>query len=166
MKKGEVVVTKACYQDEMTVEATPETGYTVDQITVTDSDGGSVTVTDSKFTMPAKGVTVAVTFKKADYAITKATVLYTGGAFTVKKGGVEVSTAQHGETVKIEVTSTPAGYEFDRMEVLKTDDATTKVTVSADGKFTMPAYPITVTVSFKPTGGASHTTEMERGGLL
>lgn len=166
VKKGEVDVTKACYQDEMTVEATPETGYTVDQITVTDSDGGSVTVTDSKFTMPAKGVTVAVTFKKADYEITKAMVMTTGGAFTVKKGGVEASTAQYGDAVKIEVTSTPAGYEFDKMEVLKTDDATTKVTVSADGKFTMPAYPITVTVSFKPTGGASHTTEMERGGLL
>ena len=165
VKKGEVDVIKACYQDEMTVEATPETGYTVDKITVTDSDGGDVTVTGNSFTMPAKGVTVAVTFKKADYTITKATVLFTGGAFTVKKGGVEASSAQYGDAVKIEVTSTPANYEFDRMEVTKTDDATTKVTVT-DGTFTMPAYPVTVTVSFKPTGGASHTTELEKGGLL
>lgn len=53
---------KAAEGTQVTVTATPEIGYKLDTITVTDVDSGDVTVTDSKFTMPAKDVTVTATF--------------------------------------------------------------------------------------------------------
>lgn len=49
---------------EVTVSATPAEGYVVDVITVKDIDGNEITVTDGKFIMPAKPVTVIVTFKE------------------------------------------------------------------------------------------------------
>ena len=48
---------------EVTITATPAEGYVVDVITVKDIDGNEITVTDGKFIMPAKAVTVTVTFK-------------------------------------------------------------------------------------------------------
>lgn len=51
--------------DEVTVTATPADGYELEAITVKDADGADVTVTDGKFTMPAKAVTVSATFKPA-----------------------------------------------------------------------------------------------------
>ena len=56
-------IAKANYQDVITIGTTPDAGFIVDQITVTDADNGSVTVTNGTFSMPAKGVTVSVTFK-------------------------------------------------------------------------------------------------------
>jgi len=49
--------------DVIAVSYVPADGYELDAITVTDSSAGSVAVTDNKFTMPDKNVTVAVTFK-------------------------------------------------------------------------------------------------------
>lgn len=52
---------------EITVTATPASdAYELDTITVTDADNGNVTVTGNKFIMPAKNVTVTVTFKTKD----------------------------------------------------------------------------------------------------
>lgn len=56
-------VTNAQIGDVITVTPTPDTGYVVDAITVKDADNADVTVTSGKFTMPAKAVTVTVTFK-------------------------------------------------------------------------------------------------------
>ena len=46
----------------MTVTATPAEFYQLEAITVKDADNADVTVTDGKFTMPAKAVTVSATF--------------------------------------------------------------------------------------------------------
>ncbi len=48
----------------ITLTVTPETGYVLDAITVTDASSNPVTVTDNKFTMPASDVTVTATFKE------------------------------------------------------------------------------------------------------
>ncbi len=47
---------------EITLSNTPADGWRFESYIVTDTDGGAVTVTDGKFTMPAKDVTVAVVF--------------------------------------------------------------------------------------------------------
>jgi len=52
--------------DAITVSYEPAEGYVLDTVTVTDSSAGNVTVTNNKFTMPDKNVTVAVTFKLAE----------------------------------------------------------------------------------------------------
>ena len=50
--------------DEITLSATPVEGYELDAYTVTKNGGGTVTVTDGKFRMPADSVTVTATFKR------------------------------------------------------------------------------------------------------
>ncbi len=53
----------AIEDEEVTIVATPDDGYELENITVT-GESGNVTVTDGKFTMPGEDVTVNVTFKK------------------------------------------------------------------------------------------------------
>jgi len=50
--------------DEVTLTATPETGYELGNWVVTCADGTSVTVNDNKFTMPNNDVTISATFVK------------------------------------------------------------------------------------------------------
>ena len=65
------VQAQACAGDEVTVTATPAEGYELEAITVKDADENEITVTDGKFIMPAKAVTVSATFKKiVDYYLT------------------------------------------------------------------------------------------------
>ena len=54
--------TKAKTGTEVTLTATPATGFDLGSVTVTKETGGTVTVTDNKFTMPAEAVTVSATF--------------------------------------------------------------------------------------------------------
>jgi uncharacterized cupin superfamily protein len=88
------------------------------------------------------------------------------GSFTVKVGDDEVTKAAADATVLI--TPAPAnGYKLDAITVKETDGTQT-VTVNADNTFTMPAYPVTVTVTFKEqdltiTGGTDYTYT---GGVL
>ena len=51
--------------DEVTITAVPNDGYKVKSITVTDADNQAVTVTNGKFKMPAKDVTVSATFNQS-----------------------------------------------------------------------------------------------------
>ena len=50
--------------EEVEITTTPASGYELDAITVKDADGNAITVTDGKFTMPAKDVKITVTFKE------------------------------------------------------------------------------------------------------
>jgi len=54
----------ACAWDEVTVTATPDDGYALDKITVTDSEGVTIAVIKGKFTMPEGDVTVSAIFKE------------------------------------------------------------------------------------------------------
>ena len=63
--------TTAFEGDDVYVTATPAEGYELEAITVKDADENEITVTDGKFIMPAKAVTVSATFKKiVDYYLT------------------------------------------------------------------------------------------------
>lgn len=53
---------EAAEGDVVTVTANANEGYVLEKITVVDANSNNVTVTDSKFTMPAANVTVTVTF--------------------------------------------------------------------------------------------------------
>ena len=64
----------------ITLTVTPETGYVLDALTVTDASSTPVTVTDSKFTMPASDVTVTATFKENEKP---------AATLTLSKNGVE-----------------------------------------------------------------------------
>ena len=83
---------------EVTLSNTPNEGYHFASYTVTDADGGAVAVTDGKFTMPAKNVTVTATFTiyaKIDTVAINGTQydIVTFGAWpqTIKAANVDVS---------------------------------------------------------------------------
>lgn len=129
---------------EITLTATPDEGYAFNHDwTVKDADEAKIDVTDGKFTMPAKDVTVSGSFSKVDYTITKATC--EGGSFTVKKNGVEVTKAQVGDVITLEASATE-GYEFDSWTV--TNGSTSKTVYVSENSFTMPGANVTVSANF------------------
>lgn len=56
--------TSAKKGDTVTITATPDTGYTLKSLTATDSSGKNISITDSKFQMPASDVTINAVFEK------------------------------------------------------------------------------------------------------
>ncbi len=70
-KNGDVTVSpkNAAKGDTVTITVTPDSGYKVDKVTVTNANGNTITVTDKgngkyTFTMPASKVTITPTFVK------------------------------------------------------------------------------------------------------
>ncbi len=89
----------------------------------------------------------------AAQAITKAAA--TNGSYTVKVNGNEVPSAIEGQTVTITPTAN-SGYEVDTISVCKTGETSTTVTVSSN-TFTMPAYGVTLSVTFKVSSVPAYT---------
>ena len=56
--------TSAKKGDTVTITATPDTGYMLKSLTATDSSGKNISITDSKFQMPASDVTINAVFEK------------------------------------------------------------------------------------------------------
>lgn len=75
-----------------------------------------------------------------------------GGNFTVMCKGKEVTVAEPDSEIVV-TASAEEGYSVDEIIVTKTGDENTQVTVT-DGKFTMPSYPVTVTVNFRNSATA------------
>ncbi|MCI6542420.1 MAG: leucine-rich repeat protein [Firmicutes bacterium] len=140
----------ATYGENVTVTATANTGYELDQILV---DGVALEVGVTSFTMPANNVAVSVTFKKINYTITKNST--TNGSFTVSK-----ATANYNDEITITV-SPATGYELD--QILVDGEAISGTS------FTMPANNVAVKVTFKkinytitknsPTNGSFNVKE-------
>ncbi len=154
-KNGKIALSSgisACkFNTLVRVTVTPDTGYELDQLKVTDANNQEVTV-DSKnsFYMPASEVTVTATFKLKDYSI----------SYEANVSGPK--TAQMGKNVVL--TFTPdTGYDIDEVTVI--DDNNDKVTVNADKSFTMPASNVTVSVTQKKHDYKIVIESMEHGTL-
>lgn len=119
--------------------------YTVSA--VAKDDYKDLTVTPQEITVSGnlEGVFTVTTTAKVKSAVT---TTVTGGTATVT-GATDLTSVAEGTELTV-VANTPAlGYVAANptITVTKTDDAETKVTVT-EGKFTMPAYPVTVTVAY------------------
>lgn len=90
---------------------------------------------------------VGITFTTYDITASSAT----NGSYTVKVNGSAAAEAQLNDTVTVTPTAS-SGYELDTISVYKTGDSSTTVTVT-NGSFTMPAYGVTVSVTFKAVAG-------------
>lgn len=124
--------TTANYQDQITVTATPSTGWRLKSITTSPS----VTVNNNKFSMPAGNTSVTVTFEKIPYSVTVNKSPAAGGTASTNK-----STANYGDTVTL--SQTPAsGYYFNGWT------SSPAVTINSSGQFTMPNSNITVTANY------------------
>ena len=80
--------TSAAAGTQVTITATPDQGYEVGSIVVTDAEGNTIAVTNNAFTMPAGGATVTVIFQavaKADKTLLQKTYDY---AVTLSTEGV------------------------------------------------------------------------------
>ena len=132
----------ACVGDQITLNATANDGYKFDSYTVTDSDSNVVSVTNGKFTMPAKAVTVTANFSAIDYSVSVLSAQ--NGSVTANKTTATIGTVV---TLTIEPAS---GYELSELTV--TADGGTSVAISGTGNtrtIVMPASNVTVTASFK-----------------
>lgn len=124
----------------------PKTGVFTSGEAVTNSDYISKFVSDnSDFAVIAAGSQLKLA---AAQAITKADA--TNGSFIVKVNGNEISSALEGQTVTI-IPTASSGYTVDTVTVKQTASPYTAVTVSSNS-FTMPAYPVTISVTFKVPG--------------
>ncbi len=138
----------------VTITPDPEDGYMVDTITVTGASG-AVAVNNNAFTMPAYDVTITVTFKEIppetyDITIGSATGA-TGGGIKFAIGGTQYTESKTDITTAgqtITVIPTPvAGYTA-AVTVTQTGNGSVTVPVGADNTFTMPAYDVTITVTY------------------
>ena len=119
--------------------------YTVSA--VAKDDYKDLTVTPQEITVSGNlaGVFTVKTTAKVKSAVT---TTVTGGTATVT-GATDLKSVAEGTELTITATTPALGYlaADPTITVTKTDDAETTVTV-AEGKFTMPAYPVTVTVAY------------------
>ncbi len=131
--------------DAVLLTVSPDEGYVVSSVSVTDDSGNTVEVgSDYSFVMPASNVTVTAEFEVAPeetYAISVG---------SVNNGTVTVNTesATEGETITVTVTAN-SGYTVSSVTV--TDANGDSVSVSgSDGTytFTMPASAVTVNAAF------------------
>ena len=114
---------------------------------VAKDDYKDLTVTPQEITVSGNlaGVFTVTTTAKVKSAVT---TTVTGGTATVT-GATDLSSVAEGTELIITAKTPALGYlaADPTITVTKTDDAETTVTV-AEGKFTMPAYPVTVTVAY------------------
>lgn len=172
VKVGGVEATGANAGETVTITATPAEGYELDTITVTDEDGTEVAVTDGVFTMPAKNVTVKVTFKAlpeepeeptysitADAKVYKLTddtsidvyVLMNDTEVYTIVDDVKVTEAKAGATVVVTVDN-------GEVKLIKITTASGGEQTITGSSFTMPAEAVTVTeVRFKAVEAADPT---------
>lgn len=143
---GSVTVPASAIEGEtVNLTVTPDEGYELDALTVTNTaTGAAVTVNeDHTFTMPAGNVTVTATFQQATktYTVTVDENIANGTVV------VNPTTYTAGQTVALAVT--PAdGYVLDQLTV--TNTATGEpVNVHEDYSFTMPEGDVTVTAVFE-----------------
>ena len=119
--------------------------YTVSA--VAKDDYKDLTVTPQEITVSGnlEGVFTVTTTAKVKSAVTTAV---TGGTATVT-GATDLTSVAEGTELTITAKTPALGYlaADPTITVTKTDDAETTVAV-AEGKFTMPAYPVTVTVAY------------------
>lgn len=129
------------------VVASPNAGYALSAITVTKVGDAntSVTVNGNKFVMPSFSVSVSVSFAQAVVSNIKVDTAANGGVSALVNG-MTVTSASAGNIVTVK-TIPATGFMLDNVRVTYNDYRDT-VAVE-NGQFVMPAFPVTVTASFK-----------------
>ncbi len=165
--------TQAVCQEIVTVTVTPNPGYEIDELKYTfevrlpdgTPTGSHATnpIENGQFSMPASDVTIIATFKLKDYTITLLGGQPSHATVTVP------ATAHLGEEVTVTVEPDP-GYEVQEMRYAFTaaPEGTGGQGVHVDypienGKFTMPAADVTISVTIKKIDYTITVAEMQNG---
>ena len=153
--------TSANVGDEITVTATPASGYKLTKLTYTPADGSAQDITETlKFNMPAADVTVDAVFTANRYTVTAPRTI-TGGSVTVDPS--TVSTEGVHKDTSVTITATPSsGYKFVKWTCDKslpfTDEGTNPATFAMPAEdlvFTPEFAKLTTTVTFDGNGATS-----------
>ena len=134
--------TSAYVGDIVTLTATPDAGYNLDEWNVNTINKGNVTVVNNQFTMPDSDVSISATFRQG-YNVTVPYLI--GGTITASAGA-----AQAGETITLTVTPN-VGYTFMEWNVYQTSNPSNTVTVT-NNSFRMPEFDVTVSAVFGVEG--------------
>ncbi len=140
------------YEDEtVTLSFTPDDGYRLRNVTVTDENGNSIDLVDGKFTMPASDVTVTAEFAK----------IYTITYLTLSHGSISgVTNAISGEMIT--VISTPEdGYALEQVSIQDPQGNTYPLEYKT---FVMPESNVYVLANF--TQGTAINYVAENGKVL
>ncbi|MBR0104486.1 MAG: InlB B-repeat-containing protein, partial [Firmicutes bacterium] len=107
-------VEKAAKGMEVSVTAEPDSGYKLDKITVTDSEGNEIPVKGGKFTMPADNVTVSAMFKKSGGGGGGGSGIVSFILTYETNGGEKIKAESHkvGDEVTLDKTPVKDGYTF------------------------------------------------------
>ena len=148
---GTVTAPADAFEDDIVyLTVTPDEGYELDTLTVTDANGHELYlhgVNGTNFYMPATAATVSATFKQA--------VMYSVTLVGAREGVTITSTketAKEGDTVDVNIR-TDSYHRFVSITVTDEDGNEIETTKRPDGankyRFTMPASDVTVTVVTK-----------------
>lgn len=165
--------TQAAAQEEVTVTVTPDPGYEIDVLKIVFEGlmpDGTPTglhyeypIENGKFSMPAADVQIYATFKLKDYTITLL------GGQPAHANVTVPATAHLGEEVTVSV-ETELGYEVELMqytfEVILPDGTPTgmhNTNTIENGKFTMPASDVTLSVTIKKIDYTITVAETQNG---
>ena len=141
---------------EVTITTTPEDGYALTSLSVTDALSQAVTVTANKFTMPGSNVNVTATFAKL-YTVTWSAP--SNGTITVKHGETILAsgnTVPEGATVTI-TTDPDDGY---KLSTLKYNDGSDH-DIKAAKTFTMPGHAVSITAEFEADSGTNVSVSIQ-----
>ena len=149
---GKDYVTSAPAGSEVSVWSTTKAGYVVKSMDVVRLDTGAPVPTDyNYFTMPNSNIAVDVTYERG-LSITKAKAQ--GGSFETLVGGFLSDAAFQGDLVTI-LAYPNQFYSVTKVSYQKADGTVSPVDVKQDSSgnysFTMPSYPVKLSVSFAPT---------------
>ena len=132
---------KSCVAGEtITLTVSPNEGFELDSLSVKDSDGHTITLTNNTFTMPESNVSVTASFKTVIKYYSISVNSCENGSVTSNK-----SSATSGETITLTV-SPNEGFELDSLSVKDSGGHTIALT---NNTFTMPESNVSVTASFK-----------------
>ena len=135
--------TSAAEGEAVSLTVTPDEGYQMETLTVTDANGDPVALNGTSFLMPASNVTVTASFvliPPPTYTVTVDASIQNGSVTADKEAALE------GETVSLTVTPDP-GYELGALTVTAADGSSVELNGTS---FLMPAANVTVTASFVP----------------
>lgn len=137
------------YDEDVTVTVRPNTGYELATLSVGGTDvTSSVTEGTYTFKMPASATEVTATFRARSFALTKRVAIDGSYEITgITFGADDTASVTYGTVLTISATPS-TGYEVDTVTVTKTGDENIKPTLN-NNSFTMPDYPVTVSVIFR-----------------
>ena len=151
--------TNADMNQEISLTAVADTGWKLKAWNVVAEGGAPVTVTNNKFRMPAKNVSVSATFEKINYTVT--VLQSANGTLSADK-----TTANYGEPVTL--TARPAdGYALETLAYTPQGGSPEYIEGSGDTRtLSMPAANVTVSATFTPMALSVNVADSITGGRI